>query len=87
MKYSFEIGLHFKINATKKQKECLYKDLKKNALNFAELCYTNKHIRKILLYTNQIEKIEIILNNSKILRYFYIENLSTIPQKEEQTNG
>lgn len=73
--YNFEIGLQFKDNATFAQKQKLYEYIEKYMIDLDEKKAKNESILIIYTYTNQISSIKRILENSKVIRYFYIESL------------
>ncbi|MCI8396664.1 MAG: hypothetical protein HFJ52_03095 [Clostridia bacterium] len=72
--YNFEIGLQFKDSATFTQKQNLYEYIENYMIDLDEKETKNESILIIYTYTNQISSIKRILENSKIIRYFYIES-------------
>lgn len=74
-KYNFEIGIHFKNNITLSQKQNLYHYIENYIIDLEEKESKNKNIVLIHIYTNQIFTIKRILEKSKIIRFFYIEDI------------
>lgn len=82
--YNFEIGLHFKDNITFAQKQKLYEYIESYMIDLDEKKTKNESILIIYTYTNQISSIKRILENSKIIRYFYIESLKNKNVKSKE---
>lgn len=69
----YEIGVHFKSNASKSIKEQTKNNIINLSTEFQIITVVNKDILQAIVYTDKEVEIAKMLKETKQIRYFYIE--------------